>query len=106
MPVDHREKAFETAVEHHLITRGGYIKTGQAYFDQEHAVDTTQLFPFIQRTQKETWDSLVKLHGTATESVILDDLCKAMDSRGSLDVLRHGFKSYGKTIRVAYFRSE
>jgi len=103
MPVDHREKAFETAVEHHLITRGGYIKTGQAYFDQEHAVDTTQLFPFIQRTQKETWDSLVKLHGTATESVILDDLCKAMDSRGSLDVLRHGFKSYGKTIRVAYF---
>jgi type I restriction enzyme, R subunit len=104
MPVDHRERAFETAIEHHLIQRGGYIKTEQAYFDQEHAVDTTQLFPFIKSTQKDTWDSLVKLHGTTTESVILDDLCKAMDSRGSLDVLRHGFKCYGKQAFTAYFK--
>jgi type I restriction enzyme R subunit len=103
MPVDHREKAFESAIEHHLITHGGYTKAERASFDQERALDTTQLIPFIKETQEETWDALVKLHGAATEAVVLDDLCKAMDSRGSLDVLRHGFKCYGKTIRVAYF---
>ncbi len=26
MPVDHREKAFETAIEEHLTTEGGYAK--------------------------------------------------------------------------------
>jgi type I restriction enzyme R subunit len=103
MPVDHREKAFESAIEHHLITQAGYAKTEQAHFDQDRALDTTQLTPFIQDTQAETWDALVKLHGAATETVVLDDLCKAMDSRGSLDVLRHGFKCYGKIVRVAYF---
>ena len=103
MPVDHRERAFESAIEHHLLTHGGYTKAEQAYFDQERAVDSTQLIPFIKETQKETWDALVKLHGAATEKVILDDLCKAMDTRGSLDVLRHGFKCYGKAIRLAYF---
>lgn len=103
MPVDHREKAFESAIEHHLITKAGYSKTEQAHFVQERALDTTQLIPFIQETQRETWDALVKLHGKGTETVILDDLCTAMDSRGSLDVLRHGFKCYGKIIRIAYF---
>jgi type I restriction enzyme, R subunit len=103
MPVDHRERAFESAIEYHLTTRGGYTKTEQAHFDQDRALDTTQLIPFIKETQKETWEALEKLHGSATEGVLLDDLCKAMDSRGSLDVLRHGFKCYGKAIRIAYF---
>ena len=26
-----------------------------------------------------------------------------MDSRGSLDVMRHGFKCFGEPIKVAYF---
>ena len=29
---------------------------------------------------------------------------KALESRGTLDVLRHGFKFYGKKISMAYFK--
>jgi type I restriction enzyme R subunit len=103
VPVDHKEKAFESAIEYHLLTTAGYTKAEQGHFDQERALDTTQFIPFIQDTQPDTWKKLDKLLGVRAEEILLDDLCKAMDSRGSLDVIRHGFKCYGESIKVAYF---
>ena len=35
---------------------------------------------------------------------MLDDLTRTLDGRGSLDVLRHGFKCLGKLVRVAAFK--
>lgn len=35
----------------------------------------------------------------------ITDLTKWMDANGSLATLRHGFKCYGKTLRVAYFKA-
>jgi type I restriction enzyme R subunit len=103
MPVDHRERAFEAAIEDCLLTRGGYATADPANFDRQRAIDPTVLIPFLKETQPETWESLEKLHGSDTEGIVLDDLCKAMDSQGSLAVIRHGFKCFGKLIRVAYF---
>ena len=102
MPVDHKEKAFESAIEHHLIA-SGYAKAEQGLFDQERALDATQFVPFVKETQRDTWKKLEKLLGSRTEEVLVDDLCKAMDSRGCLDVIRHGFKCYGEPVKVAYF---
>ena len=34
----------------------------------------------------------------------MDALAKELDLKGTLDVLRHGFKFYGKTFRLAYFK--
>jgi type I restriction enzyme R subunit len=104
MPVDHKEKAFEAAIEHHLITSAGYVKAEQGNFNQERALDPTQFIPFVQETQEKTWERLKKLLAERTEETVLDDLAKAMDTRGSLDVLRHGFKCYGELIRAAYFK--
>jgi len=36
---------------------------------------------------------------------ILADLCEWMDANGSLATLRHGFRCYGRTLRVAYFKA-
>lgn len=33
------------------------------------------------------------------------DLCKWMDTNGSLATLRHGFKCYGRTLRIAFFKA-
>lgn len=103
MPVDHREKAFEAAIEDCLI-RGGYAKANPENFDRERAIDPTVFIPFVKETQPETWQALEKLHGTSTEAVLMDDLTKALDApTGSLAVIRHGFKCFGKLIRVAFF---
>jgi len=36
---------------------------------------------------------------------VLGDLCKWMDTYGALATLRHGFKCYGRTLRVAFFKA-
>jgi type I restriction enzyme R subunit len=118
MPVDHREMAFEAAIEHDLLTRGGYAKgdnseyhptaTDDRYspegFDQERALCPGVFVGFVKEMQPETWQVLEKLHGTNAEAVVLDDLTKALDGQaGVLAVIRHGFKCFGKLIRVAFF---
>jgi type I restriction enzyme R subunit len=104
MPIDHRERAFESAIEDHLLTCGGYTKADPAQFDRERALDPTTFLAFVRETQPEKRRALEALHGTETGTVVLDDLCKAMDARGSLDVLRHGFKCFGKQLEVAFFK--
>jgi type I restriction enzyme R subunit len=37
-------------------------------------------------------------------SPLIDALVKALEARGTLDVLRHGFKFFGKPIKMAYFK--
>ena len=103
MPVDHREIAFEEAIEQSLVADGAYSKADASDFDRERAVDPTVLIPFLKDTQPKEWVVLEKLHGDRTERIVLDDLSKALDSQGSLPVLRHGFKCFGKKLRVAFF---
>ncbi|MEX2244418.1 MAG: type I restriction endonuclease [Fimbriimonadaceae bacterium] len=45
-----------------------------------------------------------KLHGMELEQMMIKSLVQELDSKGSLHVLRHGFKFYGKTFQVAQFK--
>ena len=81
MPVDHKERAFEAAIEHSLLTAGGYAEADPADFDRDRAIDPTIFLAFVQETQPETWQALEKLHGTGTAGVIIDDLTKASMGR-------------------------
>ncbi|MBI3463817.1 MAG: type I restriction endonuclease subunit R, partial [Planctomycetes bacterium] len=104
MPVDHREIAFEDAIEHHLLSAGGYERGEPQNFERERAIDPSLFLSFVQETQPETWQALVRLHGADTADVVLDDLCKALDGpHGALAVIRHGFKCFGKRFHVAFF---
>lgn len=103
MPLNHREIAFEAAIENSLLTGGGYTRADAVNFDRERCIDSTVLIPFIKETQPKLWVAIDAYHGAQTEGVVLDDLCKAMDSQGGLNVIRHGFKCFGKLLRVAFF---
>ena len=50
------------------------------------------------------WASMTTLHGASLESTLIETLVKELDNKGAMDVLRHGFRFYGKTFRVAYFK--
>lgn len=99
------EAAFETAIEDHLLSSGGYKKGTPESFDRKRALDTGVLLEFIRETQPEEWDYLSGILKEKTEETLLDELCRALDSQyeGCLKVLRHGFKCYGKLFRIAYF---
>jgi type I restriction enzyme R subunit len=99
----HREIRFEDAIEASLLAQGGYTKADRDNFNRERALDPTILLSFIQETQPKLWEQIAAYYGKDAETQVLDDLCKMLDSQGVLNVLRHGFKCFGKTLRVAFF---
>ena len=59
---------------------------------------------FLQESQPAKWQALEALLRPRTAATVLDSLSKELELKGTLHVLRHGFKCYGKTFRMAYFR--
>jgi type I restriction enzyme R subunit len=102
-PAIHTEAAFESAIEDALLARG-WVKGDPAGYDRERAVAPADLFAFIQATQPELWQQLGKLHGAGMQAGLLDALAKERKRKGTLQVLRRGFKFYGKRIQLAYFK--
>ena len=98
------EAAFETIIETHLLANG-YVTKDRDGFDRERAIFPDVVLEFIRETQPKEWARLEALHGAKTGEQVLTDLCKWMDLNGSLATLRHGFKCYGRTLHVAYFKA-
>ena len=59
---------------------------------------------FLKESQPARWQALEALLGPKTSLTVLDSLSKELELKGTLHVLRHGFKCYGKTFRMAWFR--
>lgn len=106
MAAPYKESDFEAAIEAHLLDHGGWIKGDPAAFDSERCLDPSVLLSFIRETQPDEWAYLENLQKDRAEATLLDDLCRALDSdhEGCLTVIRRGFKCFGKTFRVAFFR--
>ena len=100
----HTEAAFETVLFDSLLA-GGYEQISRDDFDRERAIFPNVVIDFIRSTQQKHWEKLEALHGAKTGERIIHDLCNWMDTHGSLATLRHGFKCYGRTLRIAYFKA-
>ena len=100
----HTEAAFETVIEATMLAKG-YTREPDAGFDRDRAIFPEAALDFIRATQPKEWKALEALHGDKTGAQVLGDLTKWMDANGSLATLRHGFKCYGKTLRVAFFKA-
>ena len=98
------ESAFETVIEAHLLANG-YVPLPGHGFDRERAIFPETVLGFIRETQPKEWARLEALLGERTGEQVLADLCKWMDRAGALATLRHGFKCYGRALRVAFFKA-
>ncbi|WP_225546877.1 type I restriction endonuclease subunit R [Chromobacterium violaceum] len=97
------EAAFETAIEAVLL-ESGYVRVDGKHFDRERAIFSSEALAFIRATQSKVWEKLETLHGEQTGARVLESLVKWLDTHGVLTTLRHGFKCFGKTLRIAFFR--
>ncbi|RJS91147.1 type I restriction endonuclease subunit R [Salinisphaera sp. Q1T1-3] len=100
----HTEHDFETAIEAGLIDHGGYEKRDPSAYDESLALFPDDAIVFIQASQPKRWEQLRTLLADKTAATVLDSLSKELALKGSLHVLRHGFKCYGKLLRLAYFQ--
>jgi type I restriction enzyme, R subunit len=98
------EKAFEGYVEEILLTRSGWLAGNRAEWDKERALFPSQVFAFLEDTQPKLWEQMRTLHGSGLEQLLVNTLVKELELKGTLHILRHGFKFYGKTFRLAYFK--
>lgn len=106
------EKLLEDEITAHLVEAGGYrvCKIGTAGkwrgdFDARVGLDTVELFRFVEETQDEQFDRLVKAHGDNEEVArqkFVQRLAQQIDERGMIDVLRHGVRDQNVEIRLSY----
>ena len=98
------EAAFESVIEAHLRDNG-YVTVPDEGFDRDRAIFPRTVLDFIRKTQPDVWNKLEAQLGKQTGEQVLADLCKRMDDQGALATLRHGFKCYGRNLRIAYFKA-
>ena len=103
MTATHTEQAFETNVESMLLD-GGWRTGDLVEWDVDRALFPARAVAFIRDTQPEQWAQVGALHGDGLKGLIVETLARELDLKGALDVLRHGFKFYGRTFRLAFFK--
>lgn len=98
------ERAFEVYVKDALVQQGGWQPGTNAEWDVNLALFPARIYAFLQETQPKLWGEMRALHAEDLESLIINALVKELDLKGMLHILRHGFKFYGRTFRLAYFK--
>ena len=96
------EQSFESTVESMLL-EGGWRKGHPREWDAELALFPDHVIAFIRETQSDLWAAMADLHGDNLERLIVDALVRDLELKGTLVVLRHGFRFYGRTFRLAWF---
>jgi type I restriction enzyme, R subunit len=97
------ERAFESYVELMLRERGWTSGTNSEW-DVDIALFPSRVVAFLEETQPKLWAEMRGLHAAGLDTLVIGALIKELDLKGTLHVLRHGFKFYGKTFRLAYFK--
>ena len=100
----HLEKDFEDTIEQELLKDCGYDQGNPADYDPDLALFPSEIINFIKTTQGKKWEKFSKTSPKNAEKTLIDSLRKELTSRGMLDVLRNGFKCFGKKFQVAYFQ--
>jgi type I restriction enzyme R subunit len=83
----HTEADFEAAIVESLVESGGYVEGDPAIFNAELGLFERDLVEFVQHTQPEKWDGLVKLYGASAGA----KLRRRMSHRGGSICDRSGF---------------
>ena len=97
------EKAFEIYIQETMASRG-WVTGSNALWDVKTGLFPDYIFSFLKDTQGLLWEQMEKMHRADLRSKLLEALIKERDIKGTLHVIRHGFKFYGKTFQLAYFK--
>lgn len=91
-----------------LLLQSGYIQGENSEYNKENALFCDDVIYFIQQTQPKLWERVRRNAGSDEKARerILKELIRDLndENKGSLAVLRNGFKCYGKIIKIAYFQ--
>lgn len=98
----HQEIYLEDEICVDLTAAGWLYDAGDSgRYDRAQALFVDDAVAWIKTSQPKVWEAIEKTHGGAASSVFADRLRKALDSQGTLTVLRQGFDMIGLKHAVA-----
>jgi type I restriction enzyme R subunit len=98
------EQVFESYIEETLLQKSGWLQGTNSEWNKKHAIFPARIIDFIKTSQPKLYEQMVKLHGSELDEKIITTLIKELNLKGTLHILRHGFKFYGKTFDMAFFK--
>jgi type I restriction enzyme, R subunit len=99
-----KEQNFESYIEQILLEKSGWTKGDLTEWNKKTAIFPARFIDFIQSSQPRLYAQMEKLHGEELNEKIVTTLTKELNVKGTLHILRHGFKFYGKTFDMAFFK--
>ena len=99
----HTEQHFENEIEHSLLTKGGYQQGLAKDYEKSTALFPADVVLFIQTTQPKLWVRLEMLFKDKAQDELIKALNQELNIKGSLNVLRNGFRVANRTAKMAYF---
>ncbi len=99
----HTEQYFENEIEHSLLTEGGYQQGFAKDYEKSTALFPADVVAFIQTTQPKLWARLEMLFKDKAQDELIKALNQELNIKGSLNVLRNGFRVANRTAKMAYF---
>ena len=97
------EAAFEDEIVAALLSRG-YTRVPSDGFDAERGIFPDEVVSFVQETQPEAWQKVVTAYKGNARERFLQELTSALERQGTLELIRHGFRTTGTKIELATFQ--
>src|SRR5204862_392240 len=94
MTSPHRERSLEDIVEESLLARG-WRKGSPSDYDRPRGLRPDDFLDFLRVAAPQAEEEAAKRLGSGRAPVILEALTRSLRQRGTIDVLRHGFKANG-----------
>lgn len=97
------EKTFEAYIQEAVSNRG-WEAGSSSLWDKQRAIFPEYILAFIKSTQAKLWEAMEALHGGELSAKLIEALVKERDNKGTMHIIRHGFKFYGQTFKLAFFK--
>ena len=102
---DSHERVFQNDIISALESQGWLIGKASEY-DKVNAVYPEDLVGYFQLAYPDRWDKFCKNNPQNPEQVLIKATTRELEKRGTLEVLRHGFKLPGVKVDLCSFRPD
>ena len=102
---DSREIIFQNDIVTALSNQGWLVGEASRY-DRTHALYPEDLIGYVQDAWPERWEKFCKNNPHNPEHTLIQKTVRELEKKGTLDVLRHGFKVPGVKVDLCSFKPD
>ena len=115
MSSDTSERGFQQDIVDYLSFDGGYVDrtiynengevklySNDSHYNKVTCLDMELTLKFIIETQPKAWDKFNRIYGDVAAEKFFDGLIRELDRKGTINVLRNGFRDSGTTFKLFY----